>query len=267
MERLCVFGMPPVAFVGLAADVGCSCVGIGLTGMRYYNPDGYPEWSLRDDPALRRELLAAMRDVGVGISLLEGFGIAPDVDVREKAGDLDILCELRGKRINAASIDRDLSRTFDGFAMLAEMADERGMEVVIEIGPGPIRTLSAALAAVHHVGRPNFRLLIDTMHYFRFGGSIAELAMLDPALIGYVQLCDAPLVSTHASYMEEALHERQVPGTGELPLLDLLRLVPPDGVVSVEVPQRSLAEAGMGPTERVAACVAATRHLLEQAGR
>jgi hypothetical protein len=34
IERLCVFGMPPVEFVTLAADLGCSFVGIGLTPMR-----------------------------------------------------------------------------------------------------------------------------------------------------------------------------------------------------------------------------------------
>jgi hypothetical protein len=35
VERLCVFGMPPVEFVKLAADVGCSCVGINLIPTRF----------------------------------------------------------------------------------------------------------------------------------------------------------------------------------------------------------------------------------------
>ncbi|MFT3964767.1 MAG: sugar phosphate isomerase/epimerase family protein [Sphingobium sp.] len=266
IERLCVFGMPPVPFVELAADLGCACIGIGLKAMRHYNPHGYPDWSLRDDPLLRRELLAAMRDLGVGIALLEGFGLVPGGNVRDQEADLDLLCELRGKRINAASMDRDRNRSFDGFALLADMAGERGLEVVIEIGPGPVRTLPDALAAVRHVGRPNFRLLIDSMHFFRFGGSVAALETIDPRLIGYVQLCDAPLQSPFASYMEEALHERMVPGRGALPLVDLLRLMPPDIPVSVEVPQRSLAEAGIGPRERVASCLFAARGLLHRAG-
>jgi sugar phosphate isomerase/epimerase len=262
IERLCVFGMNPVEFVGLAADLHCSCIGIGLKAMRYYNPHGYPDWSLRDDAALRHEMGAVMRDRGVRISLLEGIGVAPGEDVREQVRDLDLLCELGGMRINAASMDRDEGRTFDGFAQLAEMAAERGIEVAIEIGVGPIRNLSTALAAVSYVARPNFRLLIDTMHYFRLGGSIAEIGAIDGALIGYIQLCDAPLVSSFSSYMEEALHERLVPGTGELPIREFLALVPPDVVISVEVPQRSLAQAGMGPRERVAACIEAVRAML-----
>ena len=266
VERLCVFGMPPVEFVSLAADLGCGFVGIGLTPMRYYNPHNYPDWSLRDDPALRRETVAALGDRGVSISLCEGFGVGPNIDVRDYAADLDILCELGGKRINVASMERDASRTLDGFAALAEMADARGIETTIEVGPGPVATLPAALAAVRHVGRPNFRLLIDTMHFFRFGGRVADIAALDPGLIGYVQLCDAPRVSKFASYMEEALHERLAPGAGELPLLDLLKVLPRHLVVSLEVPQRSLAEAGLGPLERVGRCVAAARRAIELRG-
>jgi sugar phosphate isomerase/epimerase len=262
VERLCVFGMPPAAFVNLAADLGCPFVGIGLTAMRYYNPHGYPDWSLREDPALRREMVAALQDRGVTVSLCEGFGVGRDIDVGGYAADLDIVHELGGRRINAVSMDKDFTRTADGFAALAELADPRGIEVVIEIGPGPVRDLEAAVRAVRHVGRGNFRLLIDTMHFFRFGSRVADVATLDPGLIGYVQLCDAPLQSGFPSYMEEALHERLPPGEGELPLLEFLRLVPRDVVVSVEVPRRSLAEAGLGPHARVAPVVEAARALL-----
>ncbi|MBW8783120.1 MAG: TIM barrel protein [Novosphingobium sp.] len=265
IERLCVFDLPPVEFVELVADLGCPCIGIALTPMRHYNPHGYPDWSLRDDPRLRRELVAAMRDRGVRISLLEGFGIAPDKDVRAMESDLDVLVELGGERINLVSIDRDWIRTLDGFAAVTAMAHERKIEVTTEVGAGFLRTLDAAVAAVREVASPNFRLLIDTMHYFRFGGTIAALAALDPHLIGYVQLCDAPLVSPFASYMDEALHERMVPGTGELPLREFLALLRPDVVVSLEVPQRSLAQAGWSTAERVGACVVGARALLTQA--
>lgn len=262
VERLCVFGMPPVEFVELAADLGCGFVGIGLTPMRYYNPHDYPDWSLRDDRALRGEMRAAMADRGVGISLCEGFGVRRGGDVRDYAGDLDVLCELGGARINVASSDRDLGRTLDAFAILAEMAGARGVETTIEVGPGPIGNIAAGLQAVRHVGRPDFKLLIDTMHFFRFGGTVADLEALEPGAVGYVQLCDAPRVSPFESYMEEALHERMTPGEGDLPLAEALAALPSDLIVSVEVPQRSKAQAGMAPRERVGAVVTAARRLL-----
>ena len=262
IERLCVFGMPPVEFVNFAAELDCRFIGVALTPMRGYNPHDYPDWSLRDHPGLRRDMTAAMRDRDVAISLCEGFGVGRDIDVGAYAADLDLVRELGCRRVNVVSMDKDFARTADGFAAFAEMAGQREIEVVTEVGPGPIRGLAAAQAAVAHVGRPNFRLLIDTMHLFRLGGTIAEVAALDPALIGYVQLCDAPRLSRFTSYMDEALHERLPPGEGELPLAEFLKHVPPDVVVSVEVPQRSLAEAGLGPRERVAPVVAAARRML-----
>ena len=76
IEQLSVFGLPPVDFVKLAADLGCGCISIGLTGFGY-NPHAYPAFSLRDDVGMRRELMAAMRDRGVAISLGEGCIIRP----------------------------------------------------------------------------------------------------------------------------------------------------------------------------------------------
>jgi sugar phosphate isomerase/epimerase len=264
IERLCVFGMPPVEFVHLAADLNCRYIAIALTPTTY-NPHGYPLWSLRDDAKLRREMNAAMRDRGVSISLLEGFGVQPGKDVRDYAADLAILRELGGTRINATSVDRDLSRTFDQFASLAELAGEFGIETDIEVSAGPIKTLEIALRAVRHVNRPDFRLLIDTMHYIRRNcGTVQQLAAVDPAQIGYVQLCDAPVTPAFDNYIEEALHERRVPGTGDLPLLEMLRVLPPGLVIGLEVPQRSLVEAGYDTRERVSRCVEATRAYLAQ---
>ena len=263
IERLCVFGLPPVEFVRLAADLNCRYIAIGLVPVPY-NPHGYPNWSLRDNRALRREMIAAMQDHDVSISLYDGFGVRPGADVSEYAADLDAIHELGVKRINVASLDRDASRNLDQLAKLVEMADALGMETLLEVGPGPVANLTAALAAIRHVGKPGFRLLIDTMHFFRSGSGVADIASLDPDVIGYVQLCDVPQVSRHASYMDEALHERMVPGTGELPMLEILAALPRNVMLGLEVPQRSLAAAGIGPHERVGRCVAATRNLLNR---
>jgi sugar phosphate isomerase/epimerase len=262
IERLCLFGMPPTEHIALASSLGCRFIGIGLRAMRYYNPHGYPDWSLRDDAGLRRDMIAMMADQGVAIGLCEGFSVGREGQVRNQAGDLDLAAELGSQRINAVSVGRDLGQALDGFAVITEMAAQRGLETVTEIGPGAISTLESALEALRYVGRPDFKLLIDTMHFFRFGGTTQALAKVNPDAIGYVQLCDVPLRCEHSTYMEEALHERLVPGEGELPLAEFARLIPSEVVVSVEVPRRSLAEAGVGPRERVAPCIAASRALL-----
>lgn len=204
-----------------------------------------------------------MRDRGVSISLGEGFFVRPGSDISEFAIDLDIMAELGISRINSVSLDTDWIRSFDQLGELALMASERAMEVTVEFVPGlTIGNLDAALAAVRHVGQQNFRLLIDTMHLVRSGSGAAELASIDPALIGYVQLCDVPLDPRNPNYGEEAMFERMVPGEGELPLCEILAVVPAEVIVGLEVPMRKSAEAGVGPHERLRRCVEGARSVL-----
>jgi sugar phosphate isomerase/epimerase len=263
IENISVFGLPPVEFVQLAAALGCRHISTGLSQVDI-NPHGYPGFSLLEDAALRRDMRAAMRDNGVSISLGEGINARPGQDIADRAAELDVMAELGVKRINTVSLDPDLAVSFDQFAKLAEMAAARGMETTLEFAPGiTVADLPTALAAIRHVGRADFRLLIDTMHFTRSGATLTDLAALDPQLIGYVQLCDAPLAPRFASYMQEAMTERLPPGTGDMPLTEILRAVPADRVVSLEIPMLAAAQAGMGPFERLKPCVAAALALLE----
>jgi sugar phosphate isomerase/epimerase len=263
IEFLSVFNLPPVEFVGVAADLGCKYISLCLESLPY-NPHNYPRYSLKTDAALRRETIAAMRDRGVAISLGEGFLITPKVDAQTYKADLDIMCALGVKRINMVSADPDLARTLDQFAILVEMADAAGVATTTEPVPAmTIGSLTTGLAALRHVNNPNFRLLIDTMHTIRSGSTAADIAALDPNLVGYAQLCDVPLVAKNPSYLDEAMYERLPPGQGELPLRDLLKALPHDIVVSLEIPQRALAESGKGPLERLKPCVDGARRLLE----
>jgi len=151
IEHQTVFGLPPVEFVNLAADLGCRYVAVVLSGSPY-NPHGYESFSLRDDAALRRRMMAAMRARDVSISLGEGFTVRPDGDIRSGAADLDTMAELGVTRINTVSLDPDLSRSLDEFGVLAEMAGARGMGTTIEFAPSlTVRDLDAALATVRHV--------------------------------------------------------------------------------------------------------------------
>jgi sugar phosphate isomerase/epimerase len=263
IEPLSVFGLPPVDYVGLAADLGLRYVAITLSAMP--NPYGYAPFSLRDDLALRRETLAALRGRGVTVSLGDGFVLRPGMDMRDLAGDVAVMAELGAQRVNTVSFDPDLGRSVEQFGLLAEMAAESGMETTLEFSTGlTVSDLPTALDTVRAVGRPDFRLLIDTMHLVRSGSGPADLAALDPDLIGYVQLSDVPLVASIPDYMEEACFERMVPGTGELPLLEILAALPRHVVIGIEVPLRSQADAGVGPHERLGRCVDAARGLLGQ---
>lgn len=80
-----------------------------------------------------------------------------------------------------------------------------------------------------------------------------------------MQFCDAPAViaPTMAEILAEAHAERLLPGEGELDLIALLRAVPPDIPLSIEVPTHRLARS-VGATERARLALAATRRVLAQ---
>jgi sugar phosphate isomerase/epimerase len=257
-------GLPPVEYVNLAADLGLRHVAIFLQSMPD-NAYGYPAWSLRNDDGLRRDTKDALRDRDISISLADGFVVRKGVDIRGQARDIEIVAELGAPRINTVSFDLDLQRTLEQFEAVTGMAAAAGMDTTMEFGPAkPVPSLADAIEVVRKIDRPDFRLLIDTMHLFRSGATVTEVAALDPELIGYVQLCDVPLVPTNPDYMDEACFERMIPGTGELPLLEILSVLPRDVIIGLEVPLRSLANSGVGPRERLSRCIDATKNLLEQ---
>lgn len=270
MDRLGIgflggFGLPPVEFVNLTADLGCGYMSVVVQGLPLL-PLDYAPFSLKD-AKLRRDMRAAMRDRGVRISLGDGFLVTADAEAHAFADDLDVLAELDAARMNVVSLDPDLGRTFDQFAILTELAAQRGIQTVVEPVPGlTVGDLSTALAAVRHVARSEFRLLIDTMHLVRSGSSAADVAAVDSDRIGYAQLNDTTLRPRMDNYMEEAMFERMVPGEGELPLGDIVCALPPGIVIEIEVPRRSLALAGVSPIHHLRPCVEAARRLLSGIG-
>lgn len=262
-EMLTTMGLPPVDHVTLAADMGCAHVSL-MMGQLPVNPYGHPPFDLIGDAPLRREVKAALNDRGVTPSLGEGFVLMAGADFRDTATpQFEPMLDLGIRRINVVSMDPDVARSIDQFAVLADLALAAGIdEVVCEYAPClTIRDLPMALAAIAHVNRPEFKLLVDTMHHGRTGGTAEDLARLDPAMIGYVQLADAPLASDQ-DYMQEAMTDRKYPGEGELPLAAFLSALPRDLVVSLEVPQLAKALAGQDMVSILRPMADAARELL-----
>ena len=98
-----------------------------------------------------------------------------------------------------------------------------------------IATLDDAIRIIGLAGHQNLAVTIDTLHLMRSGGTPEALSRIDPRLISCIQLCDAPL-SPPEDIPREARYGRLYPGEGGLPLRELLRVVPSDIPVSVEVP-------------------------------
>jgi sugar phosphate isomerase/epimerase len=263
IEFLSVFGLPPVEFVELAAELDCQHISLGLTPYPLRGPYGFEPFDLREDAALRATVLKTMARTGVSIGLAEGFSVRANGDVTAYAHDLDVMSELGARRINTIAMETDSARCIDQIGALCDLAAERGMTVTLETAPGmAIPDVPSAINAIAEVGRSNLALLIDTMHVVRTDTSASDIASLPPEVIGYVQVSDVPLVSPYDSYFDEAMWHRHCPGDGELPLRELLAAIPDAVPISIEIPNLEEAEAGRSPRERVTRYLDATRALL-----
>ena len=234
-----MFGMPPVQHITLAADLDCGHISTGLAPVPW-KLDRFPHWSLRENAGLRRNALAAMRDRGVVFAQGEGCIIRQGVDVQDYAGDLDLFAELGAVQVSTVTMEPDASRALAQLALLAEMAAQRDMELTLEFAPPhSINTFEKALAAIRSIAKPNVRLTIDAMHFFRSGGSVDQLALAEGGCIGHVQLCDVPLSAVTDDYYEEACFGRLLPGEGDLPLRKLLAVIPKSVRVGLEIPMQA----------------------------
>lgn len=79
-----------------------------------------------------------------------------------------------------------------------------------------------------------------------------------------MQNCDAPIARpASGDLVDEARHHRRPPGEGELPLAELLAVLPADVTLSVEVQSEDLARR-YPPTERARHLLRAARRLLPE---
>lgn len=265
VEYISVFGISPPDLISIAADADCHHVSMILSRADY-NPNNYPYFSLLDDKALRAETLARMRDRDVAIALVDGFAVFPDSDFTALRPMFDLLGEFGVTRINMVSMDPDRGRTLDQIGGIANLARDYDLTATIEPCPVlTIRTMAEALEVIGRIALPNVKLLIDTMHLARVGETAADLARVDPSLFGYIQISDAPAaMPSPKAYMDEAMNDRQIPGEGELPLVDIIAALPDDLIVSAEVPLRSLAQQGVPEGERVRRAIEGTRRVMAQ---
>ncbi len=114
-----------------------------------------------------------------------------------------------------------LPELVDAFGALCGRAANRGINLLLEFMPeGSIPDLATALAVVRAVDAPNAAVMLDTWHFFRTGGTVADLDDVAAGEIGGVQVSDAP--SEQAGVIEAGVNTRLLPGDGAIPIETLV---------------------------------------------
>lgn len=216
------------------------------------------------DTPMLRETLRRIDDSGVRVFDVELIRLFGDTDIPSHERLLDAGRRLGAQRVKVAGNDPDPAVVIAKFAELCELAARYGLVVDLEFTPWTgVNSLASAVAVVESAGAANGKVLIDSLHLMRSGGSPADVARFDRRHFDYLQLCDAPAARPDSldAILHEARTERMVPGEGGLPLAELLALFEPATPLSIELPLRALA-ARMPPAERAQLAADGTRRFL-----
>lgn len=233
------------------------------------------EYPMFGDTPMLRETLRRAEDLGVRIFDVELIRLRADTDVPSYERLLDAGRRLGAQRVKVAGDDPDPAVVVAKFAELCALAVGYGLSVDLEFTPwSGVNSLAAAVAVIEAAGAANGKVLIDSLHLMRSGGSPADIARFDRRHFDYLQLCDAPLASPGSgsgmgsrqqsldAIMNEARTERRVPGEGGLPLTELLTHFPCTTPLSIELPLRALATR-IPPADRAKLAADGTRRFLK----
>ncbi len=184
--------------------------------------------------------------------------------------DLMRMAEAMGARsLNAADVlggTWSVDDAAEAFAALCDRAAGHGLLVHLEwLAWSRIPDVTTAWAVVRGADRPNGGLNVDTWHCARTGTTTDELRALPAERVLAVQLSDAP-ARVEENLIEATLHDRALPGCGELDLTGYLGALRDIGVacpVGVEVFSDALHDTGASAAARAAADT--SRSVLEAA--
>lgn len=248
LDHLTMLDVAPPEFVVVAAGAGFDAVGLRVAPVS----PGEEAWPVSPGSPMLAETMRRCGGTGLFVLDVEAIPLGPDSDLSGCERVLETAAVLGARYLNVICDDPDTGRFADRLAELVRLARPYRVRPVIEFTAWrPIRTLASAVAIAR--GSDGAGLLLDTLHIQRCGVTAAELAAVDPALLGYLQLCDAPATLSHgidvpgrmprgqqASAGDDAVLEartgRLLPGEGELPLAELLGALPDSLPVSAEAP-------------------------------
>lgn len=251
VDHLTMLDVSPPDMVSVAGEARFDSVGLRVSAA---TPEEEP-WPMSAGSPMLDETLRRMDDTGVRVLDIEVVRLRPDTKREDYAHTLEVGARLGARYVTVNGDDPDIERTSETFAALVVDASSYGLRPLIEAIP--YTKVSNLDEAVYIAERSDGGgVLLDALHFQRFGGNLERLRSLDPSLLGYVQLCDGPLEppiglprptklprgqSTDGTDLQlESRTMRLLPGDGELPLAEFMAELPPDLPVSVEAPVLSL---------------------------
>ncbi len=258
LAALTVLELAPPDMVSCAREAGYDAVGLRLIPA---TPTEVQHAIVGDTP-LARETERRLAQTGIPVLDIEIFRLTPDTVVAGYRAALETGARFGAREALVAGNDPDEARLTASFAAFCDLAAEYGIAGNLEPMPWTdVRTFAQGARIVQAAGRANAGVLIDPIHFDRAGDVPANIASAPAGRLRYMQLCDAPARRPQdtQTLLFQARAERMMPGDGGLDLAGILRAVPRDVPLSLEIPMQQL-------TQTLPA-VPRTRQMLDKARR
>jgi sugar phosphate isomerase/epimerase len=251
LAALTCIELAPPDLVSAAAAAGYDCVGLRLIGIA---GQVLPRFGLS-------ELEQRLADTGLKVLDVEIFRLEAATNVLAFEPTLAAAQRLGATEILVHGADPDEARLVESFSRLCDLAALHKLNASLEPMPWvDVSTVRKARRVVEECGRKNAAVLVDAIHFYRADNRLDDLK---GAPLRYMQFCDAH--PGRPAEMDEVIRQargdRLFPGDGALDLRSLLRALPADLPLSLEIPVARRSD----PFERARQALAKTRAFLEGA--
>lgn len=242
--------VPPLEYIDIAAKAGYDGI-----GFRLYPSPGMQFFPVVGDQALMRDVKGAITSTGLKVYDILTCYLQPDMDLDTMKRAHEFGAELGATYGLVIGDDDDWGRMVDNFGRLCDNAAAVGITCSLEapVNRRKLTTLELNLKLIEDSGRDNAVLCIDPVQYYRAGHGFQMLKSVDPRLLPYTQICDAPTETPMAPYC--------MPGDGSVPLREMLDIMPEGLPLSLEYHHR---DESYSPLDWAKHVLQGTRRFLEQ---
>jgi sugar phosphate isomerase/epimerase len=261
LAQLTVLEASPPELIRIAAAAGYD-----LVGLRLLEVTGGDAWPLATDAELMRETKEALRSHDIGVLDIELVRLAPDLRISDLRPALDAAAEIGARHVLTQAHDTDWARLVHNFGNLCDLLNGYGLTANVEfLTWTQMRGVNEAAQLLQAANRSNVGITVDTLHFYRSGCTLEDLAEVPPDLFHFIQISDAPAAGPTSTdgLIFAARENRLDPGEGELDLAGVLQALPENITIAVEIPNSRMA-AKLGHEERARRSLEATRKLVDR---
>jgi sugar phosphate isomerase/epimerase len=263
LAQLTVLQWSPPELIYNARLIGYDAVGIrpitmGVAGERDF------------DISKNRELFKlteqALKDTGISINDIELAKIGDGIDVARYESSFEAAAKLGVKNVISSIWTEKRDFYLEQFAKLCDLARQYGIFVNLEfVTWAEVRTLAQVREVLNAVRKPNAGILIDTLHFHRSRVDPDELNDCPRELFHFVHICDGPAdipLESSPTCKEDLIRvgrdAREYAGEGAIDIAGIVKRLPDDAVLSLELPHLEKA-AAWGPAEHARRCLSTAK--------